>query len=203
MRPLLEHVSQAAGTDEAGRGPLAGPVVAAAVILPDGFDLTGIQDSKLLKEKERLPLEKRIQAECDWSVVAVDPEEIDQINILRASLVAMARAVVLLSGTPTLVLVDGHVLPTGLPCPGRAVIKGDSTYACIAAASILAKSARDRTMRHLGGQYPGYGFEEHFGYPTPQHFDALRRLGPCPIHRKSFSPVRDLLQAPQPAFDEL
>jgi ribonuclease HII len=173
----LAHYSKAAGTDEAGRGPLAGPVVAAAVIIP-----------------ERHRLEVRIIGDCDWAVEIAWTEEVDRINILRASLAAMSRAIRRLSAVPHVVLVDGHMLPPDLPCDAKAVIKGDATYACIAAASILAKNERDRIMRRYAVEYPGYGFESHFGYATPKHREALALLGPCPIHRRSFAPVHDLLQ---------
>jgi ribonuclease HII len=198
----LARYPNAAGTDEAGRGPLAGPVVAAAVVLPDSFDLQGIQDSKILKEKDRHELEIRIKADCDWTVEIAWTDEVDRINILRASLAAMSRAISRLKSNPCVILVDGHMLPPDLPCEGKAVVKGDSTYACIAAASILAKNERDRIMRNYAVEYPGYGFEKHFGYATPQHRNALAKLGPCPIHRRSFAPVNELLQPTLMSVDE-
>jgi ribonuclease HII len=190
----LASYRQAAGTDEAGRGPLAGPVVAAAVILSEDFDLEGVDDSKRLRETVRRELEIRIMAGSDWAVEISWTEEVDRINILRASLAAMSRAVGRLAGRPSIVLVDGHMVPPNVPFPVQTVIGGDATYACIAAASILAKNERDRIMRQFGIEYPGYGFESHFGYATPGHRDALRRLGPCPIHRRSFRPVREALE---------
>jgi ribonuclease HII len=192
---VLEHYSNAAGADEAGRGPLAGPVVAAAVILPDGFDLEGINDSKQLTPKAREEQETRIKAFAIWAVEPAWHDEVDRLNILHASLAAMARAVARLSVKPSLVLIDGNRLPNGLGCDARAVIKGDGKVACIAAASILAKVERDRIMCRLAGEYPDYGFERHFGYPTPDHLAALAKHGPCPIHRRSFVTVQQSLQA--------
>ncbi|MFZ4507011.1 MAG: ribonuclease HII [Fimbriimonas sp.] len=191
---LLRHLPDVAGLDEAGRGPLAGPVAAAAVILPAKFKRRGLNDSKQLTAEERLELEKRIQDQAIWSVAMVSPSEIDRLNILWASMEAMRLALCGLSTAPDSAVVDGNRVPPGLPCPAEAVIKGDAKVACIAAASILAKCARDRVMVELAETYPGYGFDRHFGYPTPEHFAALRELGPCPIHRQSFGPVRDLLQ---------
>lgn len=194
-RSPLIHLPGVAGADEAGRGPLAGPVTAAAVILPDAFDLDGINDSKKLDAKQREALALRIQAEADFAIVFVEPEEIDRLNILRASMAAMVRAVQALSQPPLRIIVDGNRTPEGMPAPCEAIVKGDASHAAIAAASILAKTARDRRMCELAEEYPMYGFDQHFGYPTPDHLDALRRHGPCPIHRRSFGPVRDLLQA--------
>ncbi len=182
-----------AGVDEAGRGPLAGPVVAAAVILPDGFDVAGINDSKKLSPHRREELAVRIRKEAVWAVEAAEPQEIDRLNILHASLAAMSRALDALGVVPDGALIDGNRVPLWGGCSLRAVVKGDGKYAAIAAASILAKTCRDAIMREAAKQYPGYGFELHFGYPTPAHLEALKLLGPCPIHRRSFSPVREAL----------
>jgi len=195
---VLEHYSGAAGADEAGRGPLAGPVVAAAVILPDTFDRTGLDDSKKLDAAARTKLATRILAEAIYAIEAADHEEIDRLNILHASMAAMARAIQRIS--PSKVYVDGNRLPKGLTCQAEAIIKGDGKVACIAAASILAKTTRDRMMVEMGSTYPGYGFEKHFGYPTPDHLEALKRLGPCKIHRRSFAPVREALGLDQPCL---
>jgi ribonuclease HII len=178
-----------AGVDEAGRGPLAGPVVAAAVILPPGFTLPELADSKVLDAptRERLLVEIERSA-LATAVIAVAAPRIDQINILRATHEAMAAALARLPHPPRLALVDG--LPVhGLPCPHLAVIEGDACCAAIAAASILAKVTRDRLMVELDAAFPGYGFARHKGYPTPEHLEALHRLGPCPLHRRSFAPV--------------
>jgi ribonuclease HII len=188
-RTHLTHIPGAAGVDEAGRGPLAGPVVAAAVILPMEFDCEGVDDSKKLDAAHREDLAKRILATATYAIELAHHDEIDRKNILHASLAAMARAIERIPATK--VYVDGNRLPPGLMCEAEAVVKGDGIYACIAAASILAKTTRDRLMIKFALQYPGYGFERHFGYPTPEHFIALRRLGPCPIHRRSFAPVRE------------
>ena len=126
-------------------------------------------------------------------IVAVEPEEIDRLNILHATMTGMVRAVKGLPQVPKLALIDGNRVPVGLPCPARAEVKGDGRFTCIAAASVLAKTARDRHMVKMAEDYPEYGFERHFGYPTPEHFALLRKFGPCPIHRKSFAPVRELL----------
>jgi len=188
LDPLL-HVSGAVGLDEAGRGPLAGPVAAAAVILPEGFELSGVDDSKKLTPAQREAAADRIRSECRWAVVFVDVEVIDRINILWASMLAMEQALAQLGGEPTNVFVDGDRVPRGLVGRAEAVVGGDAKYACIAAASILAKVDRDALMREYAAEYPGYGFERHFGYGTPEHLAALREHGPCPIHRRSFAPV--------------
>lgn len=177
-----------AGVDEAGRGPLAGPVYAAAVILPEGFDTRGIDDSKKLSREQREELAERIKAECVWSIATADVEEIDRLNILWATMAAMSRAIRGLTPTPNRADIDGNRLPLGLPCKAVAIIDGDAQFAHIAAASILAKTARDAHMRELDLSYPGYGFASHFGYSTPEHKRALEELGPCEIHRKSFAP---------------
>lgn len=182
-----------AGVDEAGRGPLAGPVVAAAVVLPHQAELDGLRDSKCLRKEQRDRLYAGIveTAEC-WAVAAVEADEIDRVNILRATHLAMARALARLSLSPCGALVDG--LPVkGLPYPHRAIVKGDACCTSIAAASILAKVTRDRHMLELEERFPGYGFARHKGYPTPEHLAALRELGPSPCHRRSFRPVAELL----------
>jgi len=181
------------GVDEAGRGPLAGAVYAAAVILDERHPIDGLADSKKLSEKkrERLALEIRERA-LAWAIATASVEEIDQINILRASLLAMQRAVAALSLTPHEVWVDGlHCPDTGLK--SRAIVQGDSSVAAISAASILAKTARDASLYELHKSYPHYGFAIHKGYPTAAHLAALRQHGPCPEHRRSFGPVKAML----------
>lgn len=182
------------GVDEAGRGPLAGPVYAAAVILNDSRPIAGLADSKKLSEKRRdkLALEIRQHASA-WAIAEASVEEIDEINILRASLLAMRRAVEALSIQPQEVWVDGLYCPdTGLP--SRAIVQGDSSVAAISAASILAKTARDAAMLILHERYPQYGFDGHKGYPTAAHVTALRLHGVSDVHRRTFRPVRELLQ---------
>lgn len=183
-----------AGVDEVGRGPLAGPVVAAAVILDPLRPIAGLADSKQLSETRREALAPVIR-ECAlaWALGRAEVEEIDALNILQASLLAMRRAVLTLSTAPEFALIDGNRCPE-LPCPAEAVVKGDSRVAAISAASIIAKVARDHEMIALDAQYPGYGLAGHKGYPSPAHLDALARLGVTPIHRRSFGPVRRLLQ---------
>lgn len=182
-----------AGVDEAGRGPLAGPVVAAAVVLEPGVEIPGLADSKLLSAERRAELEVLIrQRSRAWAVGRAEVEEIDRVNILRATFLAMRRAVEALRPAADYVLVDGNACPP-LDCPVEAVIGGDRLVPAISAASILAKEARDREMRQLDERYPGYGFARHKGYGTAEHLDALRRLGPCPLHRRSFRPLRELL----------
>lgn len=188
----LVHIPGAAGADEAGRGPLAGPVVAAAVILPPDFEIGELNDSKKLDAETRERLAVRIRAVAIYAVEAAEPEEIDRLNILHASMAAMSRAIARIA--PARVLVDGNRLPPDLTCPGEAVIKGDGKIACIAAASILAKVERDRRMVEYATEYGVYGFDRHFGYPTPEHLAALRTHGPCPIHRRSFGPVKEAEQ---------
>jgi len=179
-----------AGVDEVGRGPLAGDVVAAAVILPAGLSLPGLTDSKKLSEKRRDRLDEMIREHAlAWSIARASPSEIDHLNILQASLLAMRRAVDSLAVRPTRVLVDGNRLPDW-SYPGEAIVGGDGCVAQISAASVLAKVCRDREMMALEAQYPGYGFARHKGYPTREHLDALARLGPTPVHRQSFAPVR-------------
>jgi ribonuclease HII len=182
-----------AGIDEVGRGPLAGPVVAAAVILHPQRLIEGLADSKKLSENRRevLALEIRERAFC-WALGRAEPAEIDSLNILQASLLAMQRAVAALAMAPTLALVDGNRAPR-LPCPVRTIVGGDASEAAISAASIIAKVARDREMIEMDGRYPGYGLAKHKGYPTKQHMQALKTLGVTDIHRRSFGPVRRLL----------
>ncbi len=182
-----------AGVDEAGRGPLAGPVVAAAVILDPDVSIAGLADSKILSERKREQLAAQIQKHAlAWAVAHVEHEEIDRVNILQASLLAMQRAVEALRPAPGRVLVDGRQLPA-LSLPMQAIVKGDATVAAISAASILAKVSRDRWMQALDAEYPGYGFAQHKGYPTRQHLRALEKLGVCAVHRRSYAPVRRCL----------
>jgi ribonuclease HII len=182
-----------AGVDEAGRGPLAGPVVAAAVILDDLHPIKGLKDSKQLgpRTRERLFDEIRAKALC-FSIAQASAQEIDELNILRATLLAMRRAVDGLRLRPHKVLVDGNRLPV-LPMPAEAIVKGDARVKAISAASILAKVQRDRLCMALHAEHPQYGFDGHKGYPTPAHLAALRVHGACPQHRRSFGPVRDVL----------
>lgn len=185
-----------AGVDEVGRGPLAGDVIAAAVILPD-YPLSGLTDSKALSETRRVALAEMIQHEAKaWALGRSSVAEIDELNILQASLLAMRRAVEALSICPDLVLVDGNRLPKW-PYEARAIVKGDLTEPAISAASILAKVARDREMVELDGVYPGYGLAAHKGYPTKAHLAALHERGVSPIHRRSFGPVKRLLADPE------
>lgn len=190
-----------AGVDEVGRGPLAGPVVAAAVILDPDQPIEGLADSKKLTERRREALFETIQARAlAWAIAEASVQEIDSLNILQASLLAMRRAVEQLSPAPTQALVDGNRSP-GLDCPTTLVIGGDALEPAISAASILAKVTRDRQLVMLDDSYPGYGLARHKGYPTAAHLDALRRLGVTPVHRRSFGPVRDLLgKGQQPLF---
>ncbi len=179
-----------AGIDEAGRGPLAGPVVAAAVILDPLRPISGLADSKVLLPAQREELAQTIRVRAlAWAIGRAEVEEIDAINILQASLLAMQRAVASLSMVPELALVDGNC-PPQLSCRVQTVIKGDARVASISAASILAKVTRDAEMCNLDASYPGYGFARHKGYTTGIHLEALDRLGVCPIHRRSFAPVQ-------------
>jgi ribonuclease HII len=179
-----------AGTDEAGRGPLAGPVVAAAVILdPDNIP-DGLNDSKQLTANQREALFEAIMATADVSIAASGPRHIDERNILRASLDAMRRAVAGLAVIPSYVLADGRDVPQGLACPGKAVIQGDARSVSIAAASIIAKVTRDRMMARAHHVFPAYGFASHVGYGTPQHRAGIEKHGPCSLHRMSFRPLR-------------
>ncbi len=179
-----------AGVDEAGRGPLAGPVVAAAVILDPRAPIPGLADSKTLGEGRRLALARTVEARAlAWALGQAEVEEIDRMNILGATLLAMQRAVAALDPRPGQVLVDGNRCPA-LPCPARAVVRGDATVAAISAASILAKVRRDALLCELHRRYPQYGFHRHKGYPTRAHLQALAAHGASPVHRRSFAPVR-------------
>ncbi|MCU0833311.1 MAG: ribonuclease HII [Chromatiaceae bacterium] len=182
-----------AGIDEAGRGPLAGPVMAAAVILDPRRPIDGLKDSKRLSPERRELLARAIEEHAlAWAVAEASALEIDRINILQASLLAMQRAAAALSIVPGRALVDGIHCPT-LACMVQAVVRGDASVPAISAASILAKVARDRAMQGLDQRFPGYGFARHKGYPTREHLAALHALGPCPEHRRSYRPVRESL----------
>lgn len=182
-----------AGVDEAGRGPLAGPVVAAAVILPPDFNVTGLNDSKQLSAEERRQLKMRIeQGAVSVGVGMVDAEYIDTHNILQATYQAMRLALQQLTPCADFILTDAVMIP-GVATPQKGIIKGDTLSHSIAAASIIAKTTRDEWMINAAKKYPAYGFEHHMGYGTPEHLEALQNWGPCPIHRRSFAPVRDLL----------
>lgn len=184
-----------AGTDEAGRGPLAGNVVAAAVILNGDNFIDGLDDSKKLNEKKRQLLADEIkQKALSWAVVSVSPKKIDEMNILQASLYAMRTAAEKLEVSPDHIFVDGNKVLPDCFCKTTAVIKGDSRVAEISAASILAKVERDAQMIELHTLYPEYGFDRHKGYPTKFHREILNELGPCPEHRRSYAPVRDALR---------
>lgn len=183
-----------AGVDEAGRGPLAGPVLVAAVILDGRFEWASLDDSKRVAPARRERLFVEIQARAlAWSIVEIGPADVDRLNILQATLWGMQQAVAALRPKPARVLVDGNCTPR-LPCPAQAIVQGDRLEPAISAASILAKVARDRIMAAMHGLYPEYGFDRHKGYPTPEHFARLEQFGPCAIHRRSFVPVRRLLQ---------
>ena len=192
MPSLLLPEGLACGVDEAGRGPLAGPVVAAAVILDPDRPIDGLNDSKKLSTRRREALAVEIRARAlAWAVAEASVEEIDGINILQASLLAMRRAVESLAIKPELALIDGNRCPR-LDCPAQAVVGGDGKIASIAAASILAKTVRDAGMLALHEVYPMYGFDRHMGYPTAFHLQALRTHGPSPVHRRSYAPVAQL-----------
>ncbi|WP_460876631.1 ribonuclease HII [Rhodanobacter koreensis] len=183
-----------AGVDEAGRGPLAGPLAVAAVILDPDRPIAGLDDSKKLTEARREALYPLIiERALAYCVVLVEPDEIDRLNIFQATMAGMSRAVAGLAPAAREALVDGNKLPRDLPCPGRAIVGGDALEPAISAASILAKVTRDRLMVALDATHPGYGFAMHKGYPTPAHLSALQQLGPCAQHRRSFAPVRLLL----------
>ena len=191
---LLEGgVSPVAGIDEAGRGPLAGPVAAAAVILPPGYQHDLLDDSKKVTEKRREMLYEEITSnpEVCWAISFAEVDEIDRINILQATHAAMGRAALELSSQPSFCLIDGRDVPR-FPFPSRGVVKGDGISLSIAAASIIAKVSRDRRMRELAKEFPVYGFERHKGYGTKVHMEALRQHGPCREHRRFFAPVAKL-----------
>ncbi len=194
QRSLLQTSGLICGVDEAGRGPLAGCVVAAAVILDPTKPILGLNDSKKLSAKKREELAILIrQNALAFAVCEASVAEIDDINILQASLLAMARAVCALKISPTHALIDGNKCPKNLPCTSEAIIGGDAKYAAIAAASILAKTVRDGQMLEMDKIYPHYGFAKHMGYPTKLHLAMLEKHGICPIHRKSYAPVARLL----------
>lgn len=187
----MTHIELICGVDEAGRGPWAGPVTAAAVILNPARPILGLTDSKKISEKKRFALEPEIKANAAyWCVAHAEASEIDAVNIREATFLAMQRAIAGLGMTPTRILIDGNALPRDLPAPAEAIIKGDLKEPAISAASILAKTERDRLMQAYCETHPGYGFSGHKGYGTAAHAEALRTLGPCPIHRTSFAPVR-------------
>lgn len=180
-----------AGVDEAGRGPLAGPVVVSAVILNPQRRVNGLADSKVLTAERRETLAARIRERAiAFSVVIIDVDHIDRLNIFHATMLGMTRAVEQLNPQPELALIDGNHAPKTISVEKRAIVDGDALEYCISAASILAKVARDAIMRDLDAVYPGYGFASHKGYSTPEHFAALTRLGPCAVHRRSFAPVQ-------------
>jgi ribonuclease HII len=181
------------GVDEAGRGSLAGPVLVAAAVVPDGVRISGIRDSKLLSRAARESAFRRIrEGGVHWSALAVAAADVDRRNVLAASLWGMERVSHRLAcrlGSPPLVLIDGNRVPEDLPGPGQALVGGDDRSLAIAVASVIAKVLRDRVMAKWDRHFPGYGFARHVGYPTPEHLRALRRLGPCALHRRSFAPV--------------
>lgn len=183
-----------AGVDEAGRGPLAGSVVAAAVILDPSQPIEGLDDSKKLTalRREKLAIAIKHYAQC-WAIAEATVAEIEQLNILHATMLAMTRAVIALSIKPAHALIDGNRIPSNLPCSADWIIRGDQTEPCISAASILAKTHRDALLLELDTLYPDYGFRQHKGYGTRQHLAALEQFGPTPVHRRDFAPVRRLL----------
>jgi ribonuclease HII len=184
-----------AGVDEAGRGPLAGPVAVAAVILDDARPIEGLNDSKQLSEARREALFPLIQQHAlAWHVTFVEPDEIDRLNILQATMEGMRRAIAALQPAPELVRIDGNRAPKGLNCMAETLVGGDAIEPAIMAASILAKVSRDRLMVQLHATFPQYGFDVHKGYPTPAHLSALTLHGPCEHHRRSFAPVREALK---------
>lgn len=188
---MIDADGLVAGVDEAGRGPLAGPVVVAAVILDPCRRINGLADSKVLTAARREKLDTRIRARAlAYSVIAIDVDDIDRLNIFHATMLGMARAIAALALQPARALIDGTHVPQNIQCEGRAIVDGDATEPAISAASILAKVARDRLMCELDARYPDYGFAQHKGYATPEHLAALDRLGPCREHRRSFAPVR-------------
>ncbi len=194
--PVAPPAQRIAGIDEAGRGPLAGPVVVAAVVFPPGrTPVNGLADSKMLAPDRREELYPRIvERALAWHVVAVEVEEIDRLNIYHATLLGMRLALEAVAHAADCARIDGNALPRGLCRPAQAIVGGDASERCIMAASILAKVTRDRRMRELHAQWPQYGFDEHKGYSTPAHLAALRAHGPCPQHRRSFAPVRETEQ---------
>ncbi|NBB96672.1 MAG: ribonuclease HII [Alphaproteobacteria bacterium] len=181
------------GVDEVGRGPLCGPVTAAAVWLDPQHLPEGLRDSKRVSARARASLLTRIERHADFGVGHASPAEIDALNILQATFLAMRRAIAALSVPPDYVLIDGNRLPSDLPCPAEAVVKGDGRSVSIAAASIIAKTTRDAIMADLALKYPGYGWDRNAGYPTMCHLNAIAKLGPTPEHRRSFKPIRKIL----------
>lgn len=192
----MTESTRVAGVDEAGRGPLAGPLAVAAVILDPRHPITGLADSKRLSAKRRETLSVQIRERAlAWALVLIEPADIDRMNILQATMHGMRQSLLDLNTVADLALIDGNRLPDELPCPARAIIGGDAIEPAISAASIIAKVARDAFMLELDAHFPGYGFSAHKGYPTRTHLDALMRLGPCPHHRRSYAPVRRALAA--------
>lgn len=198
LPPILdwdERGQFVAGVDEVGRGPLAGPVVAAAVILDSNNPIEGLMDSKKISEKRREVLAEEIKEKAlAWAISRIDVDIIDEINILQASLRAMAISVADLQQQPDFVMIDGNKIPSELTVKSEAVVKGDDRVPCISAASIIAKVARDQEMIEMDSVYPGYGLAKHKGYPTKVHMEALQQLGVTKIHRRSFGPVRKILE---------
>lgn len=192
----LTLIPGAAGADEVGRGALAGPLVCAAVLLPEEFDPEGLDDSKKLTESQREVQAVRIKEQAAWAICFIESEEVDRLNVLRASLEGMRRSCLELKPKPSLLLVDGRDKPLVPGMEVQAHIKGDGTFAAIAAASIIAKVARDEWMKQAALDFPGYGFEDHVGYAAPAHLKALVELGPCPLHRRSFEPVKSMVSQP-------
>lgn len=187
----MKNIDLICGVDEAGRGPWAGPVTAAAVILDPNAPISGLTDSKKISEKRRFTIEPEIKDKAAyWCVAHAEPNEIDTLNIREATFLAMQRAIAGLRIAPARILIDGNALPKDLPAPAEAIIKGDLKEPAISAASILAKTERDRLMVEFDAAYPEFGFAGHKGYGTAAHAEALQRFGPCPIHRTSFAPVR-------------
>ena len=199
LPPILDWESRGqyvAGVDEVGRGPLAGPVVAAAVILDPNNPIEGLIDSKKITEKRREILAEEIKEKAlAWAIARVDVDIIDEINILQASLRAMAISVAELQQQPDYVMIDGNKIPSELTIKAEAIVKGDDRVPCISAASIIAKVARDQEMIEMDSIYPGYGLAKHKGYPTKVHMEALQKLGVTVIHRRSFGPVKRLLES--------
>lgn len=188
---MTSYLLRIAGVDEAGRGPLAGPVVCASVILHPDRPIAGLADSKALTVRAREQLFSIIQQRClAWRIVFVQRDEIDELNILWATMAGMRRALASLDPAPTRAIIDGDRVPPDLCCPATALVKGDTLEPAIMAASILAKVSRDQHMVELHRRHPAYGFDQHKGYPTPLHLQALARHGPCDEHRRSFAPVR-------------
>ena len=199
LPPILDWAERGqfvAGVDEVGRGPLAGPVVAAAVILDPNNPIDGLMDSKKITEKRREVLAEEIKEKAlAWAISRIDVDIIDEINILQASLRAMAISVADLEQQPDFVMIDGNKIPVELTISAEAVVKGDDRVPCISAASIIAKVARDQEMIEMDTKYPGYGLAKHKGYPTKVHMEALQELGVTDIHRRTFGPVKKVLES--------